>query len=121
MTGSKRVRTNATTNDGTTSVTRTENGKSFMLFLVLAASLLSIEVVPSSSLPQDETGMDGLLKDVDVLPIDGPTTVLRENRTHDVDQFFVPTYSDENGKKMRTCKKCSYVYYIYRCIDNELF
>ncbi|KAN0094364.1 Ribonuclease H-like domain containing protein [Tylopilus felleus] len=76
--GSKRVRTNATTNDGTTSATRTEN--------VLAASLLSIEVVPSSSLPQDETGMDGLLKDVD---------------------FFAPTYSDENGKKMRTCKKCS--------------
>lgn len=64
-------------------------------------------LAPSSTLPQDETGADALLKDIEVLEIDNPRTAPRESRTRDVDEFFTPAFKDPNGKKMRTCKKCS--------------
>ncbi|KAG6377871.1 hypothetical protein JVT61DRAFT_14654 [Boletus reticuloceps] len=61
---------------------------------------------PTSTLPQDIVDADGLLEDVNVLGItEAPA---RENRTRDIDKFFMPVYS-ENNKKLRKCTKCSYV------------
>ncbi|KAG6372797.1 hypothetical protein JVT61DRAFT_7202 [Boletus reticuloceps] len=101
-----KVRTNAATNHGTASTVNIDNHKSSTLFFILAAGVRFVKPAPTSSIPHDKIGVDGLLKDVKVLPIDGPTTVPHKNCTRDVDQFFTPVYNSDNGKKMCTCKKC---------------
>ena len=72
-------------------------------------------VTPPASLPQPtdiadaDTGSDsGLLPDVQVTDVDGPTKKAQGDHTQDIDTFFSPPYL-KNDKKYRDCNACSYV------------
>ena len=57
----------------------------------------------------EETGPDGILKDIEVLEIDEPIKVSCEARSRDINALFSPPYSTKDGKKVRDCSACTYV------------
>jgi hypothetical protein len=53
---------------------------------------------------------NGLLTDIQVMDIDNPQKDRREQRSHDINNFFEePLIRDTDGKKYRKCKRCPYI------------
>ena len=105
--GNKRVCTNPATNQlagsGLSGDVGPSNGKYHSD--LSASTNVFTHLAPLSTIPQDQTGADGLLKDVNILDISEAPA--QEIHTRDVNQFFLPTYTVENNKKLCNCKKCS--------------
>lgn len=58
----------------------------------------------------DEVGSDGLLKDIELVPPAGASSLrTKANKTPDVNQFFSVQFVNEQGQRKRTCKLCTCV------------
>ncbi|KAG6372380.1 hypothetical protein JVT61DRAFT_7835 [Boletus reticuloceps] len=69
-----------------------------------AASSSQVRLLAGSN----ETGPDGLLKDITVVDVDepGPVKKSRADRSQDIDTFFSPSFI-KDGKKYRNCTPCT--------------
>ncbi|OJT04203.1 hypothetical protein TRAPUB_5111 [Trametes pubescens] len=57
--------------------------------------------------PDNEVDGSGFLKDVEIINVDDPEASQREEKGGDMDNFFGPPYTGQDGKRWQNCHACT--------------